>query len=1527
MNRTTTQFLFGRLLPGKLSESPLLKPKPTARLKSLALGSLCVSSMARLFTLVILLGSTSMLSAQMNGTYTLNASAAASSTNFTNWQSFWRSLSGLSRSDLGPTLTGGVNGPVVLNVMSSVTETQPVQFPIVTGASATNTITINGGGNVLSYAGTTTLNAAITLSGTDYLTLRNLTIRNTANITQVMGIRLFGGADYNVIENNTIEFSALTLGSSTAGGAYVAFSSATSLTGVTAGGGNNGNFNLVRNNLMRTTNVNSPGPAYGIFEVQNISNYTSVHSNNTFDRNTIQNFFFWGINTYYTNGTLITGNDISRANVSTGLPNSTSGGINSYYNAATNRIIRADSNFIHDLPFLGSAPSGSNSFMHGMYVWYWFGTTTNPFSIKSNTLLNITSASAGQGVYEAYSTNGNIELNRIENIRNNANSVVYSIYSIFGSSKNIISNTIQKNRPFGTYYGIYTLSIGGTSNRVNDNIIMDNESTVTGTYHILYGIFTANGNIEVQRNLVYNLKQVSTSGIIYALRTQLSGGDHLYANNVVSNCGGAGATYGFYHSTNSNNLIFRQNTLNLTTTGGGSSFHYQYGIFGFGNGSTTIDGNIVVTSNSYGVYPVYYAGTTNPQPNFRHNTYWASNFTLQFWYNPAMGTRNTFADWRNSAFANMDAEIFANPMLRNPNAMDFSAGSFLAHNNVPEDNRVTTDFTKRTRNTIVCDRGAISTVMDLESSAASYNGGTNPCTGYSEKLKLTIKNNFSDTARNFWMAFSLNGRMMQRQLVTTRIAPGQSSVQEFVNPLQLSNSGSQRLVVYLMNPDDIRSNDSQVFQLNVRKSPGGSKVVASSQATNAVYQSTKNFDVTVVGQSAIYDVSAPTNFTNGNYGSAWTASVYAEMQSGQLRSSSETKLTAPSGSNMGVSYTTSDKNIEDSTITLCIKVTDLVNGCDTILRRRILVYPSISPDFEFPSRICDQEEVAFINKSTVKSGFMEFKWNFGTGVAADTSDAPEPVFQFPKPGTYWVKMTAKTKPYGFAFYDSAQVVINQIPTVAFTKVNACSGINLQFTNRTTPSNSTYRWEFGDGTFSTATSPAKSYTKAGVYNVKLTATLNGCVASSTQRVYQFEKPKADFKLSEGTCQNDRFQFENLSSIKDGFVGSKWDFDNGVVSTEENPAITFTTAGTKNVKLTTTSEFGCVDSKVVPVTVAESPIAEFTNDPACSVTPTSFTNTTAATNSAVSSYTWNFGDGSTSTAENPVKTWSNLGPKNVSLTVVLANGCKSSFSKKLNVGVEPVVLFNAQNVCAGEAVTFENNSRWPQGDISFSWNFGDNTSSTNSDPRHIYNTSVTKTYNVTLKASIAGGCEASLTKPVTVNQGPTTCDFIANPDYAFGFHGMRFDPINGAGNQVVENGVTYTWVFDGGGTQKGGTTNYNFQVDGVYNVTMRARVDATGCECSKSRTVVMNRTQVTAPEDMGMAVYPNPSNGQFTVALAENFGSKVTVEVHSLSGALINTFVAENTGAINVDAGDVAEGIYLLRVSSDSRVLTQKIKIQK
>ena len=414
---------------------------------------------------------------------------------------------------------------------------------------------------------------------------------------------------------------------------------------------------------------------------------------------------------------------------------------------------------------------------------------------------------------------------------------------------------------------------------------------------------------------------------------------------------------------------------------------------------------------------------------------------------------------------------------------------------------------------------------------------------------------------------------------------------------------------------------------------------------------------------------------------------------------------------------------------------------------------------------------------------------------------------------------------------------------------------------------------------------------------------------------------------GSCDNDNFVFENTSTIKNGLFGNSWDFNDGTVSTEDAPSHMFTSAGTKNVKLTTTSEFGCTDSKTLPINVNESPKADFTNDPACSLTPTTFTNTTPVAGSPVKTYAWDFGDGTTSPAMSPVKSWTALGPKAVMMTVTLNNGCKSTITKNLNVGVQPNVVFNAQNVCAGDPVVFENNTSWAQGDIAFNWNFGDNTTSTNSDPQHVYTTSVTKTYNVTLKASIAGGCEAELTKPVTVNQGPTTCDFMNAPDYGFGFYGMKFDPINGGGNQQVENGVTYTWVFDGGGTQKGGTTSYNFQEDGSYQVTMRARVDATGCECTKTKMVVMSRGAAQDLENSGITMFPNPSTGSFSIALTESFGTEVTVEIMSMTGAVLSSSTVSNTGLIAMEAGNLSDGVYVVRVSNGNQVATRRLTIRK
>jgi PKD repeat protein len=444
---------------------------------------------------------------------------------------------------------------------------------------------------------------------------------------------------------------------------------------------------------------------------------------------------------------------------------------------------------------------------------------------------------------------------------------------------------------------------------------------------------------------------------------------------------------------------------------------------------------------------------------------------------------------------------------------------------------------------------------------------------------------------------------------------------------------------------------------------------------------------------------------------------------------------------------------------------------------------------------------------------------------------------------------------------------------------------------------------------------------------MTANLAGCIAKSQQRVYQFEKPKSAFTVVSGDCDNKDFVFANASSIGTGMIGSYWNFDDGNVSTDQAPKHLFASSGNKQVKLVTTSEFGCKDSITKNVLVKESPKVSFLNGPACSLKPTEFTNTTPSVANAIASYLWVFSDGKSTKVESPNHAWGSLGPKTATLTITLDNGCSASRSKMLDVLIQPKAIFTAQDVCAGQPVVFNNGTTWAQGDISYEWDFSDNTGSTESDPTHAYNVGITTTYNVTLKARIAGGCMDSFTKQITINEGPKTCDFAATPDYAFGYYGMKFEPVNASGVAGAQGTVNYTWVIQNGGKQTTPVAQHNFAKDGSYTVTMYAVTKSTGCECSITKQVLMNRAAAKNLETVGVAVYPNPAVGQFNVALTETFGTDVSIVMTSMTGAVVKVVKTSNNGLIQVDASDLSEGVYMVRVLSGNKVATQKITISK
>lgn len=148
---------------------------------------------------------------------------------------------------------------------------------------------------------------------------------------------------------------------------------------------------------------------------------------------------------------------------------------------------------------------------------------------------------------------------------------------------------------------------------------------------------------------------------------------------------------------------------------------------------------------------------------------------------------------------------------------------------------------------------------------------------------------------------------------------------------------------------------------------------------------------------------------------------------------------------------------------------------------------------------------------------------------------------------------------------------------------------------------------------------------------------------------------------------------------------------------------------------------------------------------------FTNTSTASYSPIN-YLWTFSDGTTSTEQNPSYTLP-PGIHNINLYISSNLGCGRDTTITIEIFPTPFPNFIATNVCLGNPTTFTNLSMQAPGyPVSYLWDFGDNTSTTTTDPTHTYNNS--GTYLVTLYATTTGtGCINNVSGQVTVFPLPT------------------------------------------------------------------------------------------------------------------------------------------------------------------------------
>ena len=505
------------------------------------------------------------------------------------------------------------------------------------------------------------------------------------------------------------------------------------------------------------------------------------------------------------------------------------------------------------------------------------------------------------------------------------------------------------------------------------------------------------------------------------------------------------------------------------------------------------------------------------------------------------------------------------------------------------------------------------------------------------------------------------------------------------------------------------------------------------------------------------------------------------------------------------------------------------NSCKDTIIKTLTIYPLPPVDFTHTggsvnTPVYFSPDPVVTNLNSVSS----YYWEFGDGVTALSQNA---IHTYISTGNYTSILTI-TDTLGCINSISHLIsVVNGSVAHFSTSVPACDGNAVAFTDLSSVTSgyiTSWHWDFGDGSDSTIVFPSNpnishTYFVYGTYTVTLTiVTSDGSTATESQNIAIYPKPIANFAATQ-TCFGPPTQFNDLSQAgTSGIIQWLWNFGDpasGVLntSTVQNPVHLFTSVGLFEIQLIVTSSSGCIDTLISPVLIRPLPPVDFTVSNNCVNAMVSFTPNAAVMNfGAIASWLWDFGDGNTSTLQNPSHVYMASGTYNVTLNVTDTNGCANYATKILTILAIPGAAFNYTfPACVQSAISFTDLSQTNGGGaiVSWQWDFGDPTSGTNNtstlqNPEHTFN--IPGTYLVTLTVLNSTGCSSSITMSITVNQKPTAEFTFTAPELN---QPVYFTDLSLPGSGVI---VTWNWNFGDGNSSSLQNPAHTYTLPGTYSV---------------------------------------------------------------------------------------------------------------
>jgi PKD repeat protein len=500
-------------------------------------------------------------------------------------------------------------------------------------------------------------------------------------------------------------------------------------------------------------------------------------------------------------------------------------------------------------------------------------------------------------------------------------------------------------------------------------------------------------------------------------------------------------------------------------------------------------------------------------------------------------------------------------------------------------------------------------------------------------------------------------------------------------------------------------------------------------------------------------------------------------------------------------------------------------GISTFQRSVEIVTPPTAMFTAIPTEGCVGSVVEFLNESS--DNVLSYRWDFEAGNPR-TATIENPIVKYDTAGVFEVTLVVTNSRYQDVERRVGYITIDSSSVADFDAV--VDTLEVQFDNMSSHGRE-YEWHFGDGSTSRQMDPMHIYPEDSIYEVTLITT-NFCdedtiVKNITVGVLPTAAFMADTQIA---CVNSMIQFEDMSS--DNTKRILWQFEGGspATSTDANPTVLYEQTGTFNVTLIATNALGrdTLEEQMY-ITIEDVPESGF------SFTRNGFEITFINESTSATSYSWDFGDGNTSTDEAPVHTYQQDGDYNVILVATSACGV-DTIEQVVSISNFPNANFSADQTdgCVPFTVNLQNLSSTNA--ESYEWSIPGGSPSTSTDENPVVSFNNPGLYRVTLVAKNAFG-----------NDTLVRLDYIdvldvPEADFNFTLNGFTVDF-----EETAEYAAEYEWDFGDGGMSNMASPSHTYNDEGEYDVILIVR-NRCGADTMMQTILVTPRPVVGFSQDV-------------------------------------------------------------------------------